>query len=99
MEKLQRLVLEDLQRARELADKITDDPMATTHADNIKKAVEIINAALQNLQQAKYPELGAEAKKVLAASSNINIAELTLDQKETVKTYFKDAALLLQKMN
>jgi uncharacterized membrane-anchored protein YhcB (DUF1043 family) len=89
----------DLDKAKEDADKITDDPMATTHADYIKDATSKLSTALQNMQQAKYPQLSAESQKVKDASNDISKADLTLDQKHTVKTFFNDAADLLKKMN
>lgn len=89
----------DLDKAKEDAEKITGDPMATTHADFIKDATTKISMALQNMQEAKYPQLSAESQKVKNASNDINTAELTLDQKHTVKTFFNDAGDLLKKMN
>lgn len=89
----------DLDKAKEDADKINDDPVATTHADYIKDATTKLSTALQNMQQAKYPQLSAESQKVKDASNNISTADLTLDQKHTVKTFFNDAADLLKKMN
>ncbi|MDQ6890961.1 MAG: hypothetical protein M3Z56_11870 [Bacteroidota bacterium] len=89
----------DIDKAKGYTDKITDDPTATTHADNIKNAAGILSTALQNLQQAKYPQLSSEAQKVKEASADISMADVTLDQKHTVKTFFSDAADLLKKMN
>ncbi len=89
----------ELDKAKEDADKITDDATATTHADYIKDATSKLSTAMQNMQQAKYPQLNAESQKVKDASKDISTADLTLDQKHTVKTFFDDAADLLKKMN
>ena len=89
----------DLDKAKEDADKITVDPMVTTHADFIKDATNRISTALQNLQRANYPQLSTESQKVKDASNDISTADLTLDQKQTVKTFFNNAADLLKKMN
>ncbi len=89
----------DLDKAKEDADKITVDPTATTHANYIKDATTKISMTLQNMQQAKFPQLSAESQKVKDASDDISTADLTLDQKRTVKTFFNNAAGLLKKMN
>lgn len=89
----------DLDKAKEYADKITNDPFETTHADNIRKATDILSTSLQNLQQAKYPQLAAEAEDLKNASASINPDALTLDQRDAVKSFFSKAADLLQKMN
>lgn len=89
----------DLDSARKYADEITKDPMATNHADNIKKATDIISKTLQNLQQAKFTNLTSEASKVKTSSESINEKELALNQKNKIKDFFSDAAVLLEKMN
>lgn len=93
------VVKADLDRAKELANRITNDPFETSHADNIRKASDIIAGVLQNMQRAKYPGLENEAREVTFASESINPATLTLDQKDVVSTYFAKAAYLLEKMN
>lgn len=89
----------DLDKAKEYADKITNDPFETSHADKIRKATDILSRALVNMQQAKYPSLAAEAAELKKASASINPDVLTLDQKDAVKSFFSKAANLLAKMN
>lgn len=89
----------DLDQADNYANQITKDPMATNHADKIKKAAEIISTSLQNIQMAKYSSLKTEADDVKSAASAINPGVLTLDQKQAVQSFFDKAAILLQKMN
>jgi hypothetical protein len=89
----------DIDDARKYADKITKDPMATTHANNIKKATGILSNVLLNIQQAHFPQLGTEANNLKSSSQAIDTDELTLDQKNAIKTFFNDASVLLQKMN
>jgi hypothetical protein len=48
----------DLEKAKEYAEMITKDPFETTHADNIRKAADILTNVLQNIQKAKYPRFG-----------------------------------------
>ncbi|MBU3926824.1 MAG: hypothetical protein KKB74_03385 [Bacteroidetes bacterium] len=89
----------DLDKAKEYAKMITEDPFETTHADNIRKADDIITNVLQNIQKAKYPGLANEVEALRSASESIKPGVLTLDQKDAVKNYFAKASDLLQKMN
>ncbi|MGK2863092.1 MAG: hypothetical protein ACSLE0_14250 [Chitinophagaceae bacterium] len=89
----------DLEKAKEYTDKITNDSFETSHADNIRKAADIIAGALQNLQKAKYPELENNAGDVKLAAEAINPETLILEQRDAVKTFFAKAANLLEKMN
>lgn len=88
----------DLDEAREYANKITDDPAVTTHADNIKKSSRIISNVLKNIQEDSFPGLGAEAENLKSASQAISTEDLTLDQKGVVKSFFSSAAMLLKQM-
>jgi len=89
----------DVAKTKQLAYEITEDPMATTHADKIRSAADVLSTSLQNIQQAKYPGLSAEATDVKSAASAINPETLTLDQRDAVKSFFRKAADLLNKMN
>lgn len=89
----------DIDKAKQYGQEITNDPLSTNHADKIKSAVDLLSTSLQNIQKAKYPELGVEADEVKSAAMAINPVTLTLDQRVAVKTFFKKAAELLNKMN
>ncbi|WP_026632453.1 hypothetical protein [Dyadobacter alkalitolerans] len=89
----------DLDAVNEAATKITKDPFDTSHADQIRKAAEILSGVLQNIQVAKYPGLANEAGEVSSAAMAIDPKTLTLDQKDAVKNFFAKGADLLEKMN
>ena len=89
----------DIAKAKQYADEITKDPMSTTHADKIRSAADVLSTSLQNMQQAKYTGLSAEAADVKSAAAAINPETLTLDQRDVVKSFFRKAADLLNKMN
>lgn len=89
----------DLGKAKEYANMITKDPFDTTHADNIRKADDIIAKVLQNIQKVHFPNLANEVEELKSAAESIKPAVLTLDQKEAVKNFFAKASDLLQKMN
>ncbi len=89
----------DIEKAREYEKMILVDPFETTHADNIRKADDILTQVLQNIQKSKYPSLTIEVEELKRAAASIKPGVLTLDQKDAVKNYFAKAADLLQKMN
>ncbi len=89
----------NLDKAEDDTKQITKDPMAINHADLIKDAASRISTALQKMQRSEYPSLNMEAEAVNSAATAINPDVLTLDQKQTVQTYFDKAADLLEKMN
>jgi len=89
----------DIDQVKIYAENITVDPFETTHANDIRKATDILTNILQNIQQAKYPGLSNEVVQLRNASSSINPDVLTLNQKDAVKSFFSSAADLLKKMN
>jgi hypothetical protein len=89
----------DLDQVKELANEITQDPMATTHANSIRRAAGILSTTMQNMQQAKFPNLNNEAEEVRRAAQGIDPEVLTLEQKEAVKSFFDKSAQLLQRMD
>jgi hypothetical protein len=88
----------DLEKVEEYAKMIVKDPFETTHADNIRKAGDVLTNVLQNIQEAKYPGLGAEVEELRSATALIKPGILTLDQKDEVKNYFAKASDLLKKI-
>ena len=89
----------DMDKVKQYADEITNDPFETTHADNIRNAAVIVTTALQNIQREKFPNLESEAEDVKKACESIKPGQLTLDQKDVVKSFFREAADLLEKMD
>jgi hypothetical protein len=89
----------DMEKVKEYAEMITVNPFETTHADNIRKADDVLTQVLENIQKAKYPGLANEVLELKIASKAIKPGILTLDQKDAVKNYFAKASDLLQKMN
>jgi hypothetical protein len=89
----------DLEKVKEYANVITKDPFETSHADNIRKADDILTNVLQNIQKAKYPGLADEVEELRSASESIKPGVLALEQKGAIKNYFSKASDLLKKMN
>lgn len=89
----------DLEKAAKYAEMITIEPFETTHADNIRDAVDILTKVLQNIQKANYPGLTREVTDLKNAAESIKPGVLTLNQRNEVKNFFRKAADLLKKMN
>jgi hypothetical protein len=89
----------DIANVMSFADQIKKDPTATNHSDKIRSAANLLSKALVQLQQQKFPNLATEATATGEAASAIDPKVLTLDQREVVKNFFKEAADLLEKMN
>lgn len=89
----------NMSQVREHAQHITEDPYETTHANSISQAAVTLGGTLQGMQQQAYPELADQADRVNAAANAIDPNQLTLDQKDAVKTFFNEAAVLLENMN
>jgi hypothetical protein len=92
-------VTADLDKVRESKEHITQDPMATTHSNHVKRAADILAGVMQRMQQAHFSNLQNEASEVQNAAGNIKSADLLLNQKDAVKSFFDKSAQLLQKMN
>jgi hypothetical protein len=89
----------DLDKVKESALLIANEPFNTSSAKNIRNATDHSTTALQNMQLAKYPWLTDEVEELKSASKAISPLELTLEQKDVVTNYFTKASDLLDKMN
>lgn len=88
----------DMSDLRENAKHITEDPYETTHANRISTSAAILADALKGMQEKGYPDLSDHAVKVQSSAEAINPDKLTLDQKDAVKSFFENAARLLENM-
>jgi len=89
----------DLAEAKVHADKITNDPSSLKHANIIKDAGKSITKALRTIQMEKFPEMEGELKNIQDAISGIDVNKPTLDQKNTIKSFFDNAGNLLTNIN
>ncbi len=89
----------DLEKAREQADMITEEPFETTHANTIRKVADIVSNVLQNIQKAKFPSLANDVQGLKSAAGAIKPDVQTLEQRDAVNNYFAKASDLLNKMN
>jgi hypothetical protein len=89
----------DMQSVRQEAQAITQDPMATTHANTIKSAGTKLANILQKMQQEQFPNLNNDVQEVMTAANNIDGSVQTLNQKDQVNKFFNEAADVLRKMS
>lgn len=83
---------------RAKAAAITDDWRSPKHADLIKKAAMSAVSVIQEIQQAQFPDLQAEAMQLKQEAQEIDPITLTLEQKENIKSFFRTAAAALEAM-
>ncbi|MAB57717.1 MAG: hypothetical protein CL524_09260 [Aequorivita sp.] len=89
----------NLDKAREHAFQITNDPESLKHADKIRAAAMEISTAIETIQQEKFTSLSAEVEDLKAAAKKIDPQTPTLQQKEDTKSFFEKAGRVLQKFN
>ncbi|HSI70592.1 MAG TPA: hypothetical protein VK941_10185 [Gillisia sp.] len=89
----------DLEEMREEAQEITQNPQATNHADKIKETGNKIADVLERIQEKNYPTLSGDVEDVRTAVQEIDSSTLTLEQKEEINSFFKEAADVLRSMS
>lgn len=90
----------NMARVVKYVNRIKADPIETAHADDFRRAADILtNAVLKSMQQSKYPDLASDIVELDNASASVDPEVLILDQTYQVKTFFREAADLLLKMN
>lgn len=87
------------QEIRAMADMITEDPLAETHANTIKAAGMRISAILMKLQEEADANLSTDVEEVRTAAQNIQKDVLTLNQKDQIMKFFNESADVLMKMS
>ena len=87
------------QEIKLLADQITEDPLAETHANTIREAGLRISDILQKLQEEAEANLSADVEEIRTAAQNIQGDVLTLNQKDQIMAFFEESADLLQKLS
>lgn len=88
----------ELTDIRERAKRITENPEATDHAGTIKDVGADIVDLMENMQEENFPDLEQEIEQTRMAVEAIDPSVATLEQKEAINSFFKEAADVLQKM-
>ena len=88
----------DLNEAKESAAYITKDPYKLNHADHIKKASSLIMTAIKNIQKQSFPDMKEEIASLQNDVNAIETEMQTLEQKDKIRHFFNQAAVVLTKM-
>jgi hypothetical protein len=89
----------DLEEMRENSQEITQNPQATNHADKIKETGDKIADVLERIQEENFPNLSGDVDDVRTAVQEIDGSTLTLEQKDEINSFFKEAADVLRSMS
>lgn len=86
-------------RVNRLADEIRREPMADTHADNIKMAAMLITEILEDVDERAFANGNAgELASLRQEAQAIDAETLTLDQKADVRSFFTQARTVIERM-
>ncbi|NJB85146.1 hypothetical protein GGR26_000891 [Lewinella marina] len=87
-------------QVEQLSDDIMKDPLAGDHADKIRKAAMMITEMLENIDNEAYNGQSAEdLSKLRQEAQAITPETLTLNQKEDVRSFFRQARMVLERMS
>lgn len=81
------------------ADRLDENWRSPEHADMIRKTGEQVLMTVSSIQQNRFPALAAEIQELQTALYKIDPQTLTLNQKEDVKGFFRQAMLTLNAMH
>jgi hypothetical protein len=77
---------------------IKEDPQSLNHANSIKNVgMKIVNL-MEKVQKEKYPNISQDVQETRTAVQNIQPSTPTLDQKDAMNSFYKEAGDVLQKM-
>jgi hypothetical protein len=77
---------------------IKEDPQSLTHANAIKNVGMKIANLMEKVQKEKFPNISQDVQEVRTAVQNIQPSTPTLDQKDAVNSFYKEAGDVLQNM-
>ena len=86
------------QEIRELADQITENPLAETHANIIKQAGLRLSGILVQLGEEAGVDVTSGVEEMRTAAENIKEDVQTLNQKDQIMAFFNESADVLQKL-
>ncbi len=89
----------EIEQIKQEADKLQDENMNEQHSTFIRSAFSSSANIIQNLQNRYYPGLEDEASDVMDAAQDIDAQELASEQKNEIKSFFEEAADILEKMD
>lgn len=86
---------------QELKDDVRDvkkEPQSLTHANTINDVGTRIVELMEKMKNEKFPDISQDVEEVKTALQNIAPSIPTLDQKDAVNSFYKEAGDVLEKM-
>ena len=83
---------------RQRADSLQRDPSSLTHARQTREAFLLAATVLQQVQEARYPDMTDETRQVMDAAKGLKADADLLDQTPQVRQFFTSAATALRGM-
>lgn len=89
----------DIEELKNNVRGIKEDPQNLTHANAINNVGTKIVNLMEKMQMEKFPDISQDVQEARTALQNIQPSIPTLDQKDAVNSFYKEAGDVLQKMN
>ena len=77
---------------------IKEDPLALTHANTINDVGSKIVDLMEKMQEEKFPDISQDVEEVRTTLQNIEPSTPTLNQKDAVNSFYKEAGDVVQNM-
>jgi hypothetical protein len=88
----------EIQDLKNNVSEIKEDPQALSHANTISNVGTEIVDLMDKMQQEKFPDISQDVQEVKTALQSIDPSAPTLDQKDAVNSFYKEAGDVLKKM-
>ncbi|MGW1456387.1 hypothetical protein ACWBC2_15490 [Salegentibacter agarivorans] len=88
----------EIQELKDDVRDIKEDPQAFTHANTINDVGAKIVDLMEKMQEEKFPDISQDVQEVRTALQNIEPSTPTLDQKDAVNSFYKEAGDVVQNM-
>ncbi|SFF91794.1 MULTISPECIES: hypothetical protein [Salegentibacter] len=88
----------EIQELKDDVRDIKEDPQKLTHANTINDVGGKIVDLMEKMQEEKFPDISQDVQEVRTALESIEPSTPTLDQKDAVNSFYKEAGDVVQNM-
>jgi hypothetical protein len=88
----------EIQELKSNLREIKENPQSITHANTINEVGTKIVDLMEKTQREKFPNIAQDVQEVRTALQNIEPSTPTLDQKDAVNSFYKEAGDVLENM-
>ncbi len=89
---------ESIDDTKDYIKDINKDSFESDSSDQVKRTADVFADHLQKMQMAKFPQLKTDALKLVESSKRISSKQPAIDQAGELRSFFADAADLVEKM-